>query len=234
MVKALASRASKAALMPGRLVGSFPHGDVIMTGDQKKPQPEYAASFWSWFVANKARLASIADGGEAVLDECLAQLQRIDNRLYFELSTSQPLKEFVVTAQGAAELFPLVDEVVACSPDEHDWEFIGLKPPAGFDFVTSYEGVEFDPTHMWFDPLENSKEPSQIGLRVFIESACFDLCDGRDAAVRVVLETGLGERVFAERIGYVDTHELPPDPEAAGLIGLDRLPHYLSWWLARQ
>ena len=79
------------------------------------------------------------------LDRLLKHLQAIDPNLYVEVCTTSMPREVVVTAEGRRELFPLVDDIVAVAPHVEGWVFVPLKPPMGFDFQTSYEGIIFDP-----------------------------------------------------------------------------------------
>src|SRR6266536_1946461 len=75
-----------------------------------------------------------------------SHLKRLDQRLWFEVSEPDGSdREFVITAEGHAAAFPLVDAIVAAAPQIPGWRFISLKPPMGFDFVTTYENIQFDP-----------------------------------------------------------------------------------------
>src|SRR5208283_3759577 len=120
-----------------------------------------------WFQAHRAGLDVLTDAAAPFWDVALGQLKQLDKHLWFELSKpSGDDREFIVTAEGHADIFQLVDALVAHAPRSPGWQFIALKPPMGFDFTTTYEGVLFDPRAMWFLPLNSSSNEGDLGLRV--------------------------------------------------------------------
>lgn len=189
--------------------------------------------FWAWFRSNIDKFEALVDSDDPFWDDALGQLQLIHSDLWFELSApSEAGREFVVTAQGNAELFPLVDTLVALAPPTTGWKFIALKPPSGFDFSLTYEGVRFDPAGMWFMPLSSSRTTG-VGLRIGVP----DLTPGSErqaeAAALVILDTAIGERSAALDIQHVELCDLPPDPDAAGFLPLTDLAAFLAF-VARQ
>ncbi|MFN7922176.1 MAG: hypothetical protein U0Q16_18885 [Bryobacteraceae bacterium] len=188
------------------------------------------AAFWSWFSDHRSALAELSDPEESLWDLALGRLKEIDAHLWFELSASaNPVREFIITAEGHTPAFHTVELLVEQAPSIAGWVFVALKPPMGFSFVTSYEGMPFDPREMWFLPLESESRPHDLGIRVGI--AEFDSLDQRQAcnAVLVILDTGLGERSAALDICHVEVAELPADPEPAGYIELCELADYIEW-----
>src|SRR5687768_13065142 len=102
--------------------------------------------FWQWFQENAARLELLAETSDPFWDVALGRLKAIANGLWFEVSNHDEIpREFIITAEGCVDLFPLVEKIVAKSPTVKSWTFIALKPPMGFDFKTTYEGIELDP-----------------------------------------------------------------------------------------
>ncbi|MEW6747815.1 MAG: hypothetical protein AB1486_34260 [Planctomycetota bacterium] len=220
---------SELGLIVGALRG-WRSGDGVSNDVEKARIGE----FWSWFAQHKSDLARLSSDRSPVLDELLQRLQRIDRHLYFEICTNSDPHELIVTAEGRQELFPLVDAVVAAAPRVEGWVFIALKPPMGFAFETSYEGIMFDPRSMWFLPLESPSNPPALGLRVAIPD--FD-CDQEQIAknaILVILDTALGERSAASDIQHVEITALPPEPENRGYIELPDLPAYIEWRKRKQ
>ena len=152
-----------------------------------------------------------------------------------ELSAAGDMvREFIVTAEGHVESFPVVEMLVSLAPDIEGWAFVALKPPMGFAFSTRYEGTLFEPSRMWFLPLESASHPQDFGMRVGIEG--LGSIEERVAhnAVLVILDTSLGERSAALDIQHVQVSELPQNPESLGYIELPELPDYLAWRKRKQ
>ncbi len=185
--------------------------------------------FWTWFAAKEAALRSISGDSDSVCDDLLRAIQQIDKRLYFEMCVNATPCEFIVTASGHTEVFPLVEAVIAAAPSLRGWAFVALKPPMGFDFKTKYEGITFDPKEMWFLPLVRESAPTALGLRVRIPD--YDPSIERQAtfAVFTILDTALGERSAALDIAHLEVGSLPVDPQAEGCIPLTKLPSYIQW-----
>lgn len=143
--------------------------------------------------------------------------------------TDTGAREFVITAEGNTEAFPIVDSIIGASPEHQQWEFVGLKPSMGFDFCTTYEGIKFDPRAMWFLPLQSESTPEFLGLRVGVPG--YDPKNKRvtENAVLVVLDTALGERSAAEDVQHVEVASLPGNPENDGYIEMPDLPAYIAF-----
>jgi hypothetical protein len=190
-----------------------------------------ASEFWSWFVNQRHRLVRLRDTpDEPLLDEITAELHRFCDQLWFEIGghPEGPI-EFIVSAEGDVRYFDRVTELVSNAPEIDGWQVVAFKPPQGFDFVTRFEGMEFDPADCWFLPLTSSKDPARIALRVGLPG--FD--PARSAVIEsglyIVVETGLGELLTSHRIAFLEACELPDEPEAEGFIRLNELGEYVVW-----
>lgn len=183
--------------------------------------------FWRWFKCNHDRFA-VAKNDRLFLDLILAKLREINAGLSFEMSLDSNPKQFIVGASGDAKLFTLVDEIVAHAPRIKEWKFVSLKPPRGFDFTSNFRGYPFDPKKIWFMPIKKHGDPKFLGLRIGYEGGC-DFAEKQvvRTGTFLVLDTGLGERVAATIIQYLEVGDLPPDPRASGYGKLPELPEYL-------
>lgn len=185
-------------------------------------------TFWRWFINNQDRFSSIPSN-RLLLELILAKLKEVDDGLFFEMSVDLNPKEFIITASGDTSLFGLVDEIVSQAPKLNDWKFIALKPPKGFSFRSNFRGILFDPQKMWFMPLKKRDDPNFLGLKIGYEDGCnfAEKQIVRDGTF-LVLDTGLGERVAATNIQYLEIDELPPNPVASGYGKVTELERYLS------
>jgi len=192
-------------------------------------QQSAIATFWRWFEKNQSQLNSLADTSEPLWDKALEKLKAIAQELWFELSSSEITpREFVITAEGRVELFPLVEEIVQSAPETHGWRFVSLKPPMGFDFEITYEGIQIDPRTLWFLPLENPDNRAALGLRIGVPS--YDPANERpiNNAVLVILDTALGERAAATEVQCVEIVCSPEAPDKEGYVPLPQLPDYVE------
>ncbi len=201
---------------------------------ESEAREESIGSFWSWFSAKEPDLRSISGDSDSVCDDLLRAIQQIDKRLYFEMCVNATPCEFIVTASGHTEVFPLAEAVIAAAPPLPGWKFVALKPSMGFDFKTTYKGIAFDSKEMWFLPLVKESEPTALGLRVGIPNYDPSIEQQSMFAVFTILDTALGERSAALDIAHLEVGVLPTDPQAERYIPLTTLPTYIQWRKGKQ
>lgn len=197
-------------------------------------KPEQVAAFWAWFRENKRRMDALDDPDEPFWDEALAELAKLNPELRFALSSLEGApkgedREFVLTASCDTELFSMVDAVVNAAPKLAGWQWVALKPPMGFDFVTEFEDLTLDPREMWFFPLRDSARPRSLGIRIAVPGFTKRRADQYFDAVAMVLETGLGERAAATELEQLEVVPLPDNLKAEGYAKLTELPVYMEW-----
>ena len=193
-------------------------------------QAESIAKFWRWFVDHRSDFDALLKSDEPFWDMALERLKKIDERLWFVMSEPDDgARDFVVTAEGHIDVFPIAEALVSSAPEIVGWNFVALMPPRGFAFTTVYEGTFFDPQKMWFLPLDMTHRPQDLGLYIGIPGLeAMDKELAHNAAL-VILDTGLGERSAALDVNYTEVRELPDEPEAAGYIELPELAEYIAW-----
>jgi hypothetical protein len=193
-------------------------------------QTQAISEFWSWFASHEASLRAMAGSDDPFWDTALARLKAVHASLAFELSDPvEGVREFVVTAQGNAELFPLVDAMIAAASPRAGWEFVALKAAMGFDFITTYEGERLDPREMWFMPLTSSSRPADLGVRIAVPGYTPALRSMLENALMMIVDTGIGERSAAMDIQHVDIEAVPEEPAKRGYIELTDLGPYIAW-----
>jgi hypothetical protein len=190
--------------------------------------PITPSAFWRWFRRFATKLTP-GEPSDSALDELVHELHKVDSRLFFEISTNTAQKELIITASGNADVFPVVDALIAKAPKIDGWSFIALKPPMGFDFVHSNNrGLELNVKKLWFLPLQCKEDSEVFGLRLAVpSSAAVVRLQSVDTAY-TILSTALGERSYASDIGFVELADLPKDPAAEGYAELPILPFYIE------
>ncbi len=192
-----------------------------------------ANEFWTWFAANEARFRNLAGPEaetEALLDEILDHLHEFSDGLYFEIGgpADGPL-ELIITAEGDADFFPQVRDLVAQAPPIPGWKVIAFRPAMGFEYVIDCSGLEISPQDCWFEPMASAEAPEQFGMRVVGPGYTEESQEDFAAAICQIIEVGLGEIAAADEIHYLEFGPLPADPEAEGYLELPALAAYLEW-----
>jgi hypothetical protein len=196
------------------------------------------SQFWNWFKQHQDKLTQINNPNlnendqEELLDSILEQLHLFCDKLYFDLGGLHgESQEFVITAEGDVDYFDKVEELIEAAPDLKGWSFIAFMPARGLGDTTVFEDVELKPFEMWFLPLDNKNKPKSLGFRICLPN--YELVKNSKwlkAAVYKVLDTALGEKVFAMDIDYIEIKELPHgDLEAQGLLELKDLSAFVKW-----
>jgi hypothetical protein len=190
------------------------------------------SKFWDWFAKNEGRFRSIDPSEEEeLLDLFESHLHKYDAELTFEISglMEDGTNELIISAEGFCSHFPKVEALVSASPAFPNWKIMAFKPAQGFDFTYEADDLTLDPGQLWFLPLRSKSTPEVLGLRVGVpgldehDVACVE------NAVWIILDTGLGEKVCAERIKHLEVVTLPEHAKDGGYIGLPEISEYLAW-----
>ncbi|TGK20883.1 hypothetical protein EHO61_03200 [Leptospira fluminis] len=199
-----------------------------------------AKKFWEWFAGKHpdyARLDRIEDEErDKRFDELMDRLQEVNEEFYFEISGGEegPQELTIITAGGEG-LYGQAERFVDLAPEIPGWEIFSADHSQAQGFTVSYEGIELDSEDIWFLPLEKSDQPEAFGLRVGLpDYESYAQHAGLRTAITILLETILGEEVFAREVQHFEMVTLPPDPDEEGYIELIELPDYLEWRKERE
>jgi hypothetical protein len=194
-----------------------------------------AAKFWNWFKEHNEPYLLVDDleddVKETLFDDLLEQLHLYCAHLYFEIGgLPGEEQELIITAEGNVDYFEQVELLIANAPVIQGWTFIAFIPQRNPPVNTLYEDVELIPTKMWFMPLNSTSKPKSIGIKVCLRD--YEVVKDNKwlkPAVYKLLDTILGEKVFALDIDFVDFGDLPEDPAKEGMIELVDLPRFVVW-----
>lgn len=195
---------------------------------------ETPIQFWKWFRENNKAytfLHSIdEETKEKLLNSFLEQLHKYCANIYFEIGgLPDEDQELIITAEGNKNYFDKVEQLVNAAPRIEGWKLIAFKPAMPDHFTSKWNDLELNTENLWFLPLSNAKNKG-LGIRV-----CFNNQDSiKDSDtlrpfLYKMLDTIVGEKAFALDIHYVDTDDLPKDPEEKGLHPILELPKYIEW-----
>lgn len=193
--------------------------------------------FWKWFADNNDRLTMLNDLSEKEQQELLEQLQEqltaYCDGLSFEISEPmQSGRVLTFSAEGDVELFQYVVQLVDDAPDFDWWEFVPFKQSKGTQLKVYFDKYLFETSKMYFMQLENEEEPDVLGVRIALENP--DTDDDQLVGVYVTLEALIGEFDCATLVGYLDTCDIPANPEEEGFRPLDEFPEFVEWFKAQR
>jgi hypothetical protein len=182
------------------------------------------AQFWRWM--SDASAALLDAGGQTVADEIEQRLRAVDGRLGVEVSDPGDPRELIFTAWSDADAFDAARELVAAAPSLPGWQIIALKPPRGFAFGITVEGLDVNAAELMFEPLSAPQDPALLGIRIYVSGATDDDDERLARALPLVLETGIGEEAAAQ----IDhTEYIAGAPEDDRALPIDQLLAYVQW-----
>jgi hypothetical protein len=190
-----------------------------------------AEEFWNWFKCNsqKFRTFNIPER-DVLLDEFEEHLHLYNPNIYFEISEEENgINELVITSEGDQNYFDAIELLVGKAPQIRGWKVIAFKPALGFDFIHERGGLEFDPKKIWFLPMTSKQHPKVIGLRVGVKDFREENKEITLIAIWKILDTGIGEKMTAEKIAHVEVCNLPKAPEDEGFIELTDIHNFILW-----
>lgn len=191
--------------------------------------------FWDYFIKNINSFTFINKAEptvkENLLNSILNELHHYCDSLYFEISDDpEGTHELIITAEGKAEYFEEVENLINAAPRIEHWNFVAFIPPRDIHFNLRYEGLVLNPEDMWFMPLSNDDDPKAIGISICAKD--YELVQSHDffeSAMFKILDVLLGEKSAAIDLDFVSFGHLPDDPVQAGMIELAELPDYIKW-----
>lgn len=190
--------------------------------------------FWRWFAEQAEKLASLAASEDAtdnerLLAEVKPRLGQVAPGLAFLMGrTGEGPWEFIVSADGREERFPLVDALVAAAPHVPGWRITGFRPrwPVHPDTVIGYRGEQVRYGDVWWqaDVLSDGR----LELVLWIRGLTEQNYEARAGAAILLLDHALGEYDSVKKIAGLSAEGLPEGAIADGLRPLAELPGWVD------
>ncbi|WNS77903.1 hypothetical protein RRU94_05340 [Domibacillus sp. DTU_2020_1001157_1_SI_ALB_TIR_016] len=185
---------------------------------QKKDQ---AALFWQWFKEVQQDYYQLSEENyEPLFNQLEKKLRKVHKDLAFEFSADliNGKREFIISADGVEELFPVVRELVDQAPSLNGFDIIAFRQPSEEGCHISIDGLTLTDEDVYFDYLYDP-EAELVDLRFFIKG--FDAENmAYDQAVFIMMDTVLGEYDAATKVGSIEMRKLH---EKEGLYSISEL-----------
>lgn len=184
--------------------------------------------FWEWFSKNEKEIFSFEKDQEKILDSISDNLSKYKNGLVFEISqVIDGKREFIISADGIAELFPHVEAISKLAPHLERWTIIPFRPRLNdyASFQLRYAGKDLDPSKIWiyyhvedgsFDLIVYHSEYSEEERNIFA------------SASYILLDMALGEYDVVKGIRYIDHQRTPENPTENGLKPFSELRSFFD------
>lgn len=167
--------------------------------------------FWNWFVKNEKRLRNFQSDPDKYLNELFIQVKKIKAGLAIEFEPPQNgVINMTVSANGNAELFQLVRDIIERAPAVKGWKFIAFRQrmPA-----TAVKEMKLDAGELVLDPAQMKFFPvienQQLNIIIYAKGIT-ELNYKRVAyACFILLDNILGEYDCTTKVSSFDFHKMP-------------------------
>ena len=169
--------------------------------------------FWAWFVrhADKGKVS------EAAVSEKLHKVcDRID--VEFDPDGDEAPHEMVITANYAADAFPIVEEIVFAAPKIPDLSIKAFRPRRPIGDVYRFEDEDHSLEKVFFIPYSDGFE---LAVEIFAET---DLVENSLEFFWAFYKHLLGEYDSVLGIGYVQIKDLAEVKDVSALQHISQLP----------
>lgn len=157
---------------------------------------------------------------EARLDEIGERLSKVDDRLAFEfLGNPTGEREFIISADGDSEVFPIVQNLVDAAPPIDGWKIIAFRQRKEMGFSIKMGDVDLGPEQLWF---QLEQDGDQIGIHLYFGGIQLD--DDVAYAAYMLLNNALGEHDMETKVGFIERHQLRPEADVTKLQTFEQLP----------
>lgn len=175
----------------------------------KKNKNLYYEFFWEYFSEVQRELLDLEDLNTREREEIFRQLQIrlmvIDKNLGFEISRKKGLKrEFIITANGVFDSFPIVREIVENAPKFMLWEIKPFKQRIDETFGIKIGNIDVSSNSIFFDITQNIENKDLLDLKVYLENMDKIPKNYQREIIYQLLDGIIGEEDVENYIGIIE------------------------------
>ena len=171
--------------------------------------------FWNWFNKREESIFNhLEEDTNAIALEISTNLKKIHNDLAFEISFEiiNGKRNFVLSADGVVDQFPIIIELANRAPIYNRWNIIPFRPRLDqHNQVIEMEDIKLDYNDIFFQYVEDDKL-DLIHLDVFVLG--YDGQDNRYVHIYfILLDSLVGEYDAVTKIGDTIMYPLPEESD---------------------
>ena len=178
------------------------------------------SKFWDWFTDHQDLYFSFENNQEKLFADLNKQLARIDKNLTFEFSPvfENDKREFVISADGVKDSFPVVKKLVENAPDLANWIIVAFRQPRNDFSKIELNNIKLDVADVFF---RFAKDKGKIGIELNIKG--YEDTPDWTAAAFIILDSLLGEYDTEMSLSWIDKKALD-ERDIEQLFPLKELP----------
>ena len=162
--------------------------------------------FWDWFSKHQKEFYNGIENleiREKIFNNLSSELKKIHNDLVFEFSPIREngIREFIISAEGIKELFPIVKKLVEIAPEIENWEFKAFRQRvSGDDFEIQYGDLKIGYQDIYFRYQDG--EYGKIGIELNIRN--YEGNGQTQNAIYILLDGLIGEYDMTMGIDWIE------------------------------
>jgi len=163
-------------------------------------------NFWSWFSKHQIEYYNGIENlkiRDKIFDKLSTELKKVHNDLVFEFSPihENGIREFIVSAEGIKELFPIVENLIENAPEIENWEFKAFRQRVpGDDFELQYGDFKIRYKDIYFRCQDG--EYGKIGIELNIRN--YDEKGQTQNAIYILLDGLIGEYDMTMGVEWIE------------------------------
>lgn len=174
---------------------------VFSSSAKKSPETQ----FWDWFEKNEDMLFHFERNQESAFKKLKAAMSKVHPGLTFEFGPVQDGKrEFVISADGLRDAFPIVESLHALAPALERWIFIKFRPRRS-PMAIQIGDLKLQPADF---EVAVEADGSKAGFTVFVKGYDERRKNQLVQATFIMLDQALGEYDMETKVGFIEIKPL--------------------------
>lgn len=184
-----------------------------MFGLFKKDDP--IENFWTWFSENEKTYRNFQDNSDKCLNELLSKAKKISDGLAIELELPKDgTINMTISADGVADLFPIVQQIVDKAPKVSGWKFFAFRQRIPTEkvkgMVLKIQNREFNPGKMKFSPIING---DSLDIIIYADNITEENHNQVAYGGLILIDNILGEYDCVTKVRSYDFHNMPQNAD---------------------
>ena len=126
--------------------------------------------FWKWFIKNQEEIYTLEKDREVVFDRLSKELHKVHEELTFEFSPvlGDGTREFVISAGGVKDAFPMVESLANLAPNLKKWTIVKYCQRRSPLSNLKFGDKEINSKDVHY-AIFKDEDPDKVGLMVFLD-----------------------------------------------------------------